>query len=458
MKKLLKPICFLIIGIIIFAFPVRRMFVVNDFRIYQTIHGFQEEKKETLDAVYIGTSKVYAFWQPPVGWNDFGITVYSYAVPNMPAKAIKYIVEDARKTQPDALYIINLPTFYVTDITEDRLHYMVDYMPLSQNKLAMLKTLLDEMGATGLSRMEYYYPPIRFHSRWEELTSSSFRRVSNGIKGASHYTKFLGFTKKKEETGIDEEFAETEEEVVTIDKEKQKETLLDFMEYCEEEQVKILFMIPPLSESEAQLIDGLCEIVTERGFDLLDLSGKSDEIGLQPHADYYDESHTNVHGSLKATYYLGKYLKDQYGFEDKRGQKEYTDWDLARDKYYGEISQYCLDVELENGARNYKIKAPALNGAKYVDDQITVSWNRSKKAHGYQVYRKTTISGDKAWRMIADIPDTEEKSYSLIDKEILGSGDYIYTVLPYQDTDQGRIYGSFIAKGVQVSIILTEEE
>ena len=92
----------------IFALITKILTTPGDQRNYQWVQGFYSEEENSLDAVYIGSSGTYAFWQAALGWNSHGIAVWPYATNSQPPEAIRYIIEDARRTQPDALYIIHV--------------------------------------------------------------------------------------------------------------------------------------------------------------------------------------------------------------------------------------------------------------------------------------------------------------------------------------------------------------
>lgn len=110
MKKtiILKTLAFSFLLIISFAGISKILVSHDDYRNYQWIHGFYEERENSLDAVYIGGSNVYAFWAAPLAWEQYGITVYPFACNSMPLIAAKYMIKEARKTQPDSLFIVSI--------------------------------------------------------------------------------------------------------------------------------------------------------------------------------------------------------------------------------------------------------------------------------------------------------------------------------------------------------------
>lgn len=332
-KKIIKAVSFLLIFLFGF-FTVQPVLADRDASDYRRIQGFFEEKEESLDAVFLGSSTTYAFWTPPVAFAEYGITVYSFSNAAQPAFAAKYLIEDAKKTQPDALYIIN-----VTHLLEDYgtyLHKLLVNYPNGINKLKMTDYLCDIAGLSLTERMEHYFPILRFHDRWSELTKENFNISSEKYKCGSIYKSFLSIT--TDFSGMKYDF-----EIRSSLDDNNLKGLNDLMDYCEQNSVKVLFILTPQTLTESERFgkqNTTVDMLEERGFDVLDLRKCTDEIGLDFSTDFYNEKHTNIHGSLKVTDYISRYLIENYGFEDKRGKEEYSDWTEAAEKYYEKISEY----------------------------------------------------------------------------------------------------------------------
>ena len=95
--KILKFVIFILLFVVLAAF-ILSPFKVDDQRMYQHVTNFYREKNGTLDAVYIGSSNVYPWYEPPVAWDKYGIRTYDFSVPGMPARALKYVTEEQAQT------------------------------------------------------------------------------------------------------------------------------------------------------------------------------------------------------------------------------------------------------------------------------------------------------------------------------------------------------------------------
>ena len=339
-KKIVKALVFLLIFMAGFS-CLQSVLSEGELRDYRRISGFFEEKEGALDAVFLGSSATYAYWTPPVAFAEYGITVYSLSSAAQPTFAAKFLIEDARKTQPDALYIINVT--HLLENYEKYLHKLLVYYPNSINKLEMTNYLSDIGGLSFSEKIEQFFPIIRFHDRWSELTQDDFDRSEEQYKCGSTYKSFL--SKVTSFSPVEYDFQTTENLP-----ENMARGLTDLMDYCEDENVRVLFVIMPQALTEQERFfkqNTTVSILEERGFDVLDLRKHTEEIGLDYSKDFYNEKHTNIHGSLKVTEYISDYLIENYDFEYKRGKEEYSDWTEATEGYYEKIKEYLTSEEKE---------------------------------------------------------------------------------------------------------------
>ena len=338
-KKVIKAIAFILIFCVCFFSVQALLSGDSDTRDYQRITAFFEQREDSLDAVFLGSSATYVFWNPAFAYGEHGITVYPLSTARQLLFSAKYLIDDARKTQPDALYIINLVS---VETSNNFTHRILDGYPSTLNKFKMIDYISDMGGYTLTERMEFYFPIIRFHSRWSELVASDFKTDPLLYKGACSYNSFL--TKA---TTVSDSLWHYEERVPVPAELEQG--INDLLDYCEEENVKVLFVVTPQGLKDADKRgqqNTLIDIVTERGFDVLDVTKVTDEIGLDHNTDYYDRYHTNIHGSLKVTDYISRYLIENYGFEDKRADENYSDWSKDTADYYDFVSDSLNQEDL----------------------------------------------------------------------------------------------------------------
>lgn len=438
-KKLAKGIIFVMIFLLLFSGFSKILNNSGDTRNYQRLVGFYEEPKNSLDAVYIGSSTCYAYWNSLAAWKQYGVAVYPYSTNAQHFVATEYLVKEVRKYHPDAMIVVNINTIDDSDLVVEKLHHLLDYMPLSLNKLQLTKHLSDCAGLTWEESLELYVPLYRYHERWSNVHMTDIYLELNNRKGASSYSTYLGdimdlTDSYRYESGT----AELPQYLVDA-----TNSLLD---YCEKEDVNILFVTAPRVESEEHIkkLNALNALIEARGFDTLNLLAQPELCQLDLSQDFYNKGHTNLRGSLKFTQFVTQYLIEHYGLADHRGESAYSSWDDEYASYQKILSKHMLGFEVDPGMRTTQLDIPGNLAAVMSGDTVALSWNASEGADGYAVYRKPD---NAAWEQLAT---TTELTYK--DVSVESGALYTYTVVPYLAHDGQLQYGNYSYAGTQVQV------
>lgn len=291
--------------------------------------GFYGERKNSIDVIMIGSSPVYPYFAGPKIWEDYGITCYPLSSNMQRPKAAVHLVEEAEKTQNPSLYIFELRMYLGPDerLTENMAYTrgVTDNMKYSWNRIKTIQDLVEEDSEE--ERYTYYFDIFKYHSNWKTLILPSqlatFRyETHNPLKGAV----------VRDEVGPSEmaDFsAVTERETIPEDQER---TLKELIDYLDKHQLNALFLVSPntMTEEKQRQYNYISDIVRGSGYDFLNMNDYYEELGIDFQTDFADYGgHTNAFGMEKCSAFLGKYLHENYGFEDKRGQEAYSDWDKA---------------------------------------------------------------------------------------------------------------------------------
>lgn len=406
---------------------------------YQNIASFYEEPENTLDAVYIGSSNCFVFWNSLLAWEEYGISVFPYACNSNLFYSTEYLIKEVKKTQPDALFIVNINSLTDGEVNIQQFRNLIDCMPFSLNKLALIDHLADVGDYSFSERLEFYFPIIRYHTRWTEISGSDFVSELNGLKGASTFESYL-----KVSNDVTSSYVTTDAQITLNDKLiSSTNSLLD---YCDKENVNILFVTVPQSrgnEYDMSRYNSVNTMIEERGYTVLDLTERIDEMGIDLTTDYYNGGHTNIHGSIKLTYFLSEYLIDNYGFTDKRNNSDYKSWNSSYEKYADIIAPYILEFETTSGVRTDVLAAPTPTLEK-VEANAILSWNDIALADGYIIYHKT--NAESAWECLTETTDTNF-TVLLPGKEET----HYYTVVPFLEDNGCRYYGDYLYNGIELT-------
>ena len=291
---------------------------------------------------------------------------------------------------------------------------------------------LCDVGELNLEdRLEYYCNIIRYHDRWEELTAADFEEIELWRKGASLYNPYL--SKQKDLSSV---YRMTDETTELSDKlTKCIESLFD---YCQKEDLKVLFVTVPQAREtieEVKAYNTFNRMAAERGFPTLDLLNGVDVLNLDLTQDFYNEEHTNVHGSLKFTHYLSQYLMEHFGLQDKHNDENYRHWEEAFTRYYRTTSIFTLPFELDPNSHAYELPMAEGQSATTANGQVNLSWQDVPDAEGYTVFRK---GPSIPWKEIGTTADTV-----YTDTDCNAGTEYQYIVVPYITQDNQTLYGNF---------------
>lgn len=451
-KRIIKICSAIAVFLLIFSFLSSALVCPNDYRPYQWVGAFYENEPDTIDAVYIGSSTVYGFWCPSIAWKNYGISVWNYTSPNQPFAAAKYIIEDCRKTQKDALYIVNLNRVTTSKVNTTTAHFLLDHMPFSLNKHRLISELCERMDMPLSERIEFYFPLELYHSRWSELTVNDFSRQPDGFMSSPKYSSILKriYGKPREELTLVNERLELPD--------YQLNTLNSLLDYCESNDVNVLFTVNPqiLGEIERQSrINYAKDLIIQRGFKVIDYyHDEFDSLGLDTTQDFQDGQHTNIHGAIKITNAFSSYLVKNYGFEDKRGRSGYEDWDASVEKYTKLISAYTLPFEYDNADRNENLEAVQFVDSEYDGTWVSLEWNSSDDADGYKIYRRTENKKGElsAYEEIGELDSDETKFRDSVLKRKDNASSFTYIVVPVMNNDGKTTYGCFDYEGITVSV------
>lgn len=439
-SRIIKAVTFIILFTFLFSLLTQILTVSSTDMEYQWMSGIYEEPENSLDAVYLGSSNCYAFWNPNLAWEEYGIAVYPYTCSSQPLIVAEYLIKEARKTQPNAVFVVNINTLGDGKIGNTIMHRLLDFIPLSKNKLDFTDYLCDLADLSFSDRLEYYLPIIKYHEKWDELSAGNFSTEINSLKGGNKSLWYLGDVKD-----ISENY-KTSEESHKIS-EALEQSINSLLDYCDEENLKIVFVTVPRAEDSLETVEKfntVNKLISDRGYPIIDLMDTPEEANIDLSTDFYNNTHTNIHGAIKFTHYISEYLIENYAFEDKRQNGEYSSWNDSLKKYTDIIAPYVLDIEVDSIHRDFSLEAPENLKATLQQTAVTVSWEPVENADGYLVYRQL---GNGKWSVVGDTAETFFDDTDTKEKTA-----YSYTVVPYQIDNGEKMFGNFLYNGIEVAI------
>lgn len=137
------------------------------------------------------------------------------------------------------------------------------------------------------------------------------------------------YTSRASVTQAPQETPKYSSEIGEIDETSAK--LLDsLLGYCDKIDEQVLFVLSPFSlqtYEDSENVNAIEKYVEDRGYECLNFNTAemAEMLGIDWETDLYNRNHLNYLGSEKYTAFFARYLKENYGLEDHRGDPLYDD-------------------------------------------------------------------------------------------------------------------------------------
>lgn len=327
--------CALFLALALFCFDkLTWLFRSNNDISREDIVGFRNET-EPIDVVLFGASNTIRFYQPLMAWNQLGYTSYNYAALSLNMDAIRYCIQQSRKTNEAKLYVCDLRCIpLLSDVADGtNLHNLRNWSDsisiFSPIRARAVASYLSDREAPKSELPSYYLDIAKYHSNfsalgdgmhWKYLNPGQFHNVDKGFMPRVLHVPFT-------QPDIVEDRGELTE--------RQAEALDALLDYCDAEQLPVLFIVCPfiLSDEDWMTYNACGDIIEQRGYTFVNFNRYYDEIGLDFETDFNDANHVNFLGSEKYTNYLMNYLNEHYDLPDHRGDARYSGWDRDYERF-----------------------------------------------------------------------------------------------------------------------------
>ncbi len=283
------------------------------------------EQEADYDVLFFGTSHVIDAVLPLELWDEYGIASYNFGGYGMHLPATCWLIENVLDYTTPKLIMIdcsNLSSEVMSNTTVRQAHNTWDAFPLTRNKLRAFQDLLDPKDL-----LEFTWKFSIYHDRWEELTWEDFEPVYSIERGAV----------PQREVAVPADFIPISDSRKTKDNTAGARYLRRAIELCQSRGIEVLltylpFPAPAYRQKEANLA---ADIAAEYGVRYVNFL-KTEGI-VNYHTDCNDAaSHLNLSGARKITSWLGRYMLENYGISDHRGEEAYAAWDK-------DYTQHVLD-------------------------------------------------------------------------------------------------------------------
>ncbi|MBR3691164.1 MAG: hypothetical protein IKL89_00495 [Clostridia bacterium] len=285
--------------------------------------SFYAEPKDSLDVLFVGSSRIMCGIYPLLLWEQYGMTSFDCAGSAQVIAQSYFQLKDALNFQSPRLVVVDVSTVANGNVytgVESFVHTQLDHMRSPLVRLEAIFTLLPRE-----KRLEYCLPLVKYHSRWSEIRREDFDRAPDTSRGAVVY---LGHS-EKEDVPPPELIPRAEMGSLA---DIPRTYLEKIVALCAEKGAEVLFVnLPCVRDRDFQLAYNAVEPLAERlGVPYVNFLYE-EELGLDYEREMFDTAHLNSLGAEKLTAWLGAYICENYEIPDRRNAEDAPRWaqDLA---------------------------------------------------------------------------------------------------------------------------------
>ncbi|MBR1865278.1 MAG: hypothetical protein IJ801_02100 [Lachnospiraceae bacterium] len=325
----IKHFVFVLVFLVIFAVSFHFVTHIFTYKMGEndTINSFYKEPNDSIDVLFVGSSHAYSSFSPMELWNEAGISSYNLGSSSQSIPCSYYLIKEGIRTQhPQIVVLETYGAKYDEDyVSSARLHIALDGIPFGQTKMEIMTEFLPRTMSLH-ERLEYYFPIIRFHSRWTELRAMDFHPRNLCLKGYHLSCKVTQLNEPVPETDTHELYSGTLEYFQRI------------IDLCNDNNIELILCNAPMGQNakytETNMkVNELIEYAKKQSIPCINFENLREELDIDYNTDFRDDEHLNLYGMRKVMSYLVTYFSDNYNLTDHRREDDYKDWNHDYDDY-----------------------------------------------------------------------------------------------------------------------------
>lgn len=299
---------------------------------------YDEEKNH--DVIFIGDCELYENISPAVLWKEYGINSYIRGSAQQLIWQSYYLMEETLQYEKPKVFVFNvLAMKYNSPQSEAYNRMTLDGMKMSAAKIKSIRASMTEEEHL----IDYVFPILRYHSRFDELGKSDIKYFFNRDK-----VTFNGYYMR-----VDVKAAQNIPEARLLGDYNFGDTAyyyLDKMvELCENNNIELILVKAPslyphwYDEWDVQMSD----YASKHNLKYYNFLNVTDDIGLDFAVDTYDSGlHLNLSGAEKLSMYFGNILSAECDLPDRRDDKELVEiWEEKLKAYNDEKDRQYAELE-----------------------------------------------------------------------------------------------------------------
>lgn len=315
---------------------------------------FYNEEDNTLDAALLGASEVFFGYSPGLVYEKYDFTSYMYAINSNPGILYKpQLIDILQQQNPQIIFVETWGFLYGNEeelYNNAPLQVYAENTPFSLHKLnAILTHPYDQ-------KLSCILPLIKYHKEWTDFDTLHYNFLKR-MWDSDSPSLLKGM---QTITGIYDPANDSELEKEALGYSltpAAREYLIDFLEYCKQQDLDNLVFINFPRHINEQNDNGLSVRMEEAvalielyGFEFINLQEHVENMNLDFIHDFYDAHHLNIYGQIKLSDYLGFLMSEEYRLTPMQQtsiNKSRWDETVEYTNKYFTYADYCIQNEIK---------------------------------------------------------------------------------------------------------------
>lgn len=268
------------------------------------------------DVIFVGDCEVYANFSPMEMYRQQGITAYVRGSSQQLIWQSYYVLKETFEYETPEVVVFNVNSMrYSEPVNEAYNRLTIDKMKWSDEKVGIIRASMTKEE----DFWSYVFPILRYHSRFDELTSEDFEYLIN-----TKDNTWNGHLMNKEVNPMGALPAKRIQASYEFG-----DICWDYLEkmrlLCEENGTELILIKAPsvypywFDEYDVQIE----EYAAEHGIAFYNFLDYVEDIGIDYSADTYDGGlHMNLAGATKLSAFFAEILAEEHGVADHRNDPE----------------------------------------------------------------------------------------------------------------------------------------
>ena len=377
-KKIVKPLLFLAVLVMLLNIvggilkrPVNGRWESSGLdRVYKN--------KNYYDVIFCGSSFSITNVSNVELYREYGIASVTLGEPAQVLFLTYYSLEEALKYQSPKVVCLDTSSLFYSDATLSRcmkdeysyIHYTLDNMKNNKTKYEAFKQAREIN--PDLDFLNYFSVLYYSHANWTNLSKDNFEKYKSPVT-VNGNTLLIDIYEDYADGGPtpleEQEYTDEAAELIEIN----MKYLEKMIALCEEKGIQFVLLRSGGSLPWTWKRYNALENISEKyNVPLVDSGKYEEEMGFDWTTDLGDEKHFNISGTKKWTDCFGKYLTENYEFEDRRLDQRYDGYKEDEPKWQDAVDAMQLKLDLYNSV-DFKSYLDVLNEIDREDNTIFIS-------------------------------------------------------------------------------------